>query len=431
MSVTDHLSSDFEPPEQTAQSSTDEVLVEVPNSGPVQPSAQEAAESHREPSSWSLLFLMACVLFLAAWFVGPRLVEEYQFAATKGKLRAEYENAATILENQPLKNVSLASQLVAQKVKPSVVSIRTRRASEKDDEFAFQFPRDPESVMGGYGSGLIVSADGYIVTNAHVTVDSERIWVKLHDRRTYNAIEIGRDETSDIAVLKIEADDLIPASWGDSEELEVGSMVWALGSPYHYEQTVTSGIISAKNRVGDGEPGGKVQNLLQTDTAINPGSSGGPLVNADGNVVGIIVSIFGPTFQGISFAVPSTTVRFIYEQIIARGKVVRGYLGVEPFEVSHRHAKRFGLPDLDGAMLVRVEPDSPAGRAGLQRYDIVRSWNDIPIRNFNNLYRLAERSEPGSVVEVSLFRDGTPYNASITIGEAPAYSSGLQIKVQE
>ena len=281
--------------------------------------------------------------------------------------------------------------------------------------------------MDEYGSGLIVSADGYIVTNAHVTENSKRILVELHDRRTYNAVEIGRDETSDIAVLKIEADGLIPASWGDSEQLAVGSMVWAIGSPYHYEQTVTSGIISAKNRTGDGKPGEKSQNLLQTDTAINPGSSGGPLVNADGNVVGIIISIFGPTFQGISFAVPSSTVRFIYEQIVERGKVVRGYLGVHPSEVSHRLAKRLGLPDLEGAMLLRVEPDSPAGRAGLQRYDVVRSWNDIPINNFTNLYQLAERSEPGSVVEVSLIRDGTPYNASITIGEAPEYSSAPQI----
>jgi len=225
MSMSDHSSSNLEPPEQTAQVPTDEVSVEVPDSGSVELSVQEVPEPHREPSSWSLLFLMACVLFLAAWFVGPRLVEEYQFAATKGKLRAEYENAATILENQPLKNVSMASQLVAQKVKPSVVSIRTRKASEEDSEIDFPFPRNPETIMGGYGSGLIVSADGYIVTNAHVTVDSERIWVELHDRRTYKAVEIGRDETSDIAVLKIEAEGLIPASWGDSEKLEVGSMV--------------------------------------------------------------------------------------------------------------------------------------------------------------------------------------------------------------
>ena len=444
MSATDQSSSDFESPEQIAQSATDEVSVEIPDSESNEPTRAPSA-AQREPSSWSLLFLMACVLFLAAWFVGPRLVEEYQFAATKGKLRAEYENAVTILENQPLKKVSMASQLVAQKVKPSVVSIRTRKLSEGTNESDFaNHPNavDPERrglegllrqreerVMGGYGSGLIVSTDGYIVTNAHVTVDSKRIWVELHDRRTYRAIEVGRDESSDIAVLKIEADDLIPATWADSEELEVGSMVWAIGSPYHYEQTVTSGIISAKDRVG--EPDGKVRNLLQTDTAINPGSSGGPLVNADGNVVGIIVSIFGKTFQGISFAVPSATVRFVYEQILERGKVVRGYLGVRPDEVSHRHAKQFGLPDLEGAMLYHVEPDSPAGRAGLQRFDVVRTWNETPIRSYNSLYRLAERSLPGSVVEVSLLREGEPYTASITIGEVPEFSSGFRVEVQE
>ena len=393
---------------------------------PVRDARQTRDQTARsEPGSMSLLFLMACVLFLAAWFVGPRLVEEYQYASTKGKLRAEYENAVAILDEQPLKKVSMASQLVAHKVKPSVVSIRTRKIGDPMDATA---GLGWNEFMEGFGSGVIMSEDGYIVTNAHVVDDSEKIWVELHDRRAYLATEIGRDEISDIAVLKIEADGLIPAQWGKSQELEVGSFVWAVGSPYRYEQTVTAGIISAKDRRGD--PNGRVKNLLQTDAALNKGNSGGPLVNSEGNVVGINTSIFGEKFLGISFAVPSSTARFVYEQILERGKVVRGFLGVRPREVSHQFAKRRGLPDLEGALLVSVEPGSPAAQAGLQRGDVVRTWNDQTIHRFNSLYRMAERSEPGSQVEVSLIRDGEPYTAKVTVGELTARPPMIRVEVQ-
>ena len=379
-------------------------------------------------SKISMLFLMVSILFLASWFIGPRLVEEYQFASTKGKLRAEYENAVTILGSEPLKKVSMASQLVAHKVKPSVVSIWTIKLEGGDDP---EYTRRNE-VLTGFGSGVVTTSDGYIVTNAHVTEDAKEITVELHDRRSYRAVEVGRDETSDIAVLKIEVDGLTPATWGDSDKLEVGSIVWAVGSPYRYKQTVTSGIISAKDRIGERpevpwrNPREKARSLLQTDAAINQGSSGGPLVNADGNVVGINVSIYGEQFQGISFAVPSTTAKFVYEQIVNRGKVVRGYLGVAPRKVGHQEAQALGLPDLEGAFLITVERGSPADLAGLRPRDVVRSWNEIPIHQYNSLYRLAERTEPGSEVEVSLIRNGQPHNTSVVIGEAPNYSSRIR-----
>jgi len=378
-----------------------------------------------EPSSLSLVFLLFCILLLATWFVGPRIVEEYQYASAKGKLRAEYENAVSVLEDQPLKKVSLASRMVAQKVKPSVVSIRARKIGENEDG---QFNRFGGEVMQGFGSGVIMSDDGYVVTNAHVIDKAERIRVELHDRRVYDAVEIGRDEISDIAVLKIDANGLIPAQWGDSEALEVGSIVWAVGSPYRYEQTVTSGIISAKDRIGD--PKGRVKNLLQTDAAVNPGNSGGPLVDENGNVVGINTSIYGEYFRGISFAVPSSTAQFVYEQILERGNVVRGFIGARPIEVNHRMSKRLGLPDLDGALLVMIQPGTPADRAGLQRNDVVRKWNDKKVHTFNNLYRYAERTEPGSVVEVSLIRDGKPYVTNVTVGEFEMFPPGLETQTK-
>jgi S1-C subfamily serine protease len=385
-------------------------------------------KTEREPSSLSMLFLMASILFLASWFVGPRLVEEYHYASAKGKLRAEYENAVEVLGQHPLKQVSMASQLVAHKVKPSVVSVRTKKLDE-ENELGRNGNGWGMNIMEGFGSGVIMSTDGYIVTNAHVIDNSEKIFVELHDRRTYMAVEVGRDVISDIAVLKIDVDGLIPAQWGDSEELDVGSIVWAVGSPYRYEQTVTSGIISAKDRPGD--PQGRVKNLLQTDAAVNPGNSGGPLVDENGNVVGINTSIFGKTFQGISFAVPSETARFVYEQILDRGTVVRGFLGVRPKEVTHQNAVRLNLPDLEGALLRQVEPGSPADLAGLQRQDVIRSWNQKPIHSYNSLYRMAERSNPGSVVEVALIRNGEPRSATITIGEAPTPRSMFNIEVRE
>ena len=430
MQETDLTLSDHEPAEQIAQSPAAEVSAPESSEPSTDPDPVNS-DIGREPSALSLLFLMICILFLAAWFVGPRLVEEYQFASTKGKLRAEYENAAEILESQPLNNVSMASQLVAQKVKPSVVSILTRKIGQEEAEIGFGIGRGlnlPE-VLRGYGSGVIMSQDGYIVTNAHVIDNSESIRVQLHDRRRFIATEVGRDEASDIAVIRIEADDLTPAQWGDSDSLEVGSFVWAVGSPYRYDQTVTSGIISAKNRVGD--PQGRVKNLLQTDAAVNPGSSGGPLVNSNGNVIGINNSIYGEKFLGISFAIQSSTAKFVYEQIVERGRVLRGYLGVQPVEVRQRFLEKLRLPDLEGAMLVQVEPDSPAGLAGLKRLDVVRAWNDIPIHNFNSLYRLAERSTPGTVVEISFLRNGQPHIATVTVGEVPEPTPRLRIEVQQ
>ena len=347
------------------------------------------------------------VLLLAAWLIGPRLIEEYNFAATRGRVRAEYENAVQLLDGHPLEKVSKAFQLVAHKVRPSVVSINAikeisggRRGSQ----------------LTGFGSGVIMSSQGYIITNAHVLEDASSCQVQLHDRSRYEAELVGIDLFSDLAVLKINANDLVPAKWGDSDEASVGSIVWAIGSPYRYEQTVTSGILSGKDRPGDKT---RKQNLLQTDAAVNPGNSGGPLVDAHGDVIGINTSIYGESFQGISFAVPSSTAQFVYKQLIEKGKVVRGYLGVHPREVSHRMAANWSLPDLDGAMLDGVMSDSPADRAGIRGGDVIRSWDGKLIRRYNTLYQLAEMSEPNSTVEVVLIRNGQQLKKEVVVGELP------------
>ena len=349
------------------------------------------------------------VLLLAAWLIGPRIVEEYNYAATRGKVRAEYENAIELLEDRPLENVSRASQLVAQKIKPSVVSIHAGRTNNN---------------QRGYGSGVIMSHEGYIISNAHVLEGASSCMVQLHDRSQYKADLVGVDLVSDLAVLKINANNLVPAIWGDSESAAVGSIVWAIGSPYRYEQTVTSGIISGKDRPGDKQ---RKQNLLQTDAAVNPGNSGGPLVDANGNVIGINTSIYGETFQGISFAVPSTTAKFVYRQLIENGSVVRGYLGVRPEEVRYRMAASGYLPDLNGAILTEVYKDSPADLAGFEKGDVIRQWNGRLVEQYNSLYQLAERSPPNSTVEVVLIRDGRSLKKNVVIGELPDLSANYYI----
>jgi serine protease Do len=362
-----------------------------------------AAQPKPKESMAGLYFLLstACLLF-AGWFVGPRLVEEYHYAAARGQARAQYADAVHQLSDAPLDSVSHAYRMVAQKVRPSVVSVNAIK-SERENS--------------GLGSGVIMSTDGYIMTNAHVIEGADRFLVELHDRRRYSASLIGVDPISDLALLKINAPGLIAADWGNSEEAEVGSIVWAIGSPYGFQQTVTSGIISGKNRPGDGMHG--KQTLLQTDAAVNPGNSGGPLVDDRGRVIGINTSIFGETFQGISFAVPSGTAMFVYEELKQNGAVTRGYLGVYPAEVDFRDAQQMNLPDLDGAKLNTVLYNSPADRAGIRANDIIRTWNGIAIKEFKHLFRLAEMTPPNSKVAVTLLRNGEEKRTEVTLGEAP------------
>ena len=341
-------------------------------------------------------------LVIVAWQLGPRLVEEYHYSARLGEARAEYQNAMLLLQDKPLANMSNAYKLVAQKVRPSVVSIVTRR---------------PKDRTKGQGSGIIISDQGYIVTSAHVVENAREIKVRLYNRYPFIAKLVASDSNSDLAILKIDARDLIPAQWGDSEALEVGSLVWAIGSPYGLDQTVTSGIISGKHRVDQDSN----YELLQTDAAVNPGNSGGPLVDAVGNVIGINTSIFGESFQGISFAVPSETAKFVVEQLLANGKVQRGYLGVYPLPVRQSTAERNALATLDGAYVRNVDQNTPASRSGLRSKDIILEWDGRPVFVHTMLHRLIERTPPNSRVPVKIIRDGVEMMIQVTVGDRSQY----------
>jgi serine protease Do len=283
-----------------------------------------------------------------------------------------------------------------------------------------QTPQQPQ-LQHGIGSGVIISPDGYIVTNNHVVEGATQIRVTLHDRRVLTGKVIGTDKLTDLAVVKVDAHDLPSIGWGDSTKLEPGQTVLAFGSPFGYLQfSVTRGIVSAVNRSdpfgGDRRrPGG----FIQTDAAINPGNSGGPLVNARGELIGINNAIItnSGSFEGAGFAIPSQIVRNISDQLIKNGSVHHGYLGITMNDVTPENASFFKLKDADGAIISQVTPDSPASRAGLKSGDVIRQLNGEAIANGSALQVAIAEDAPGTSVALGIIRDGNPQTINLKVGE--------------
>jgi S1-C subfamily serine protease len=273
----------------------------------------------------------------------------------------------------------------------------------------------------GQGSGVIVDDEGYIVTNYHVVEGVNSLEVQLSDGRRKTASVVGADPLVDIAVLKIELDNLHAAEWGDSDKLDVGEWVWALGSPFGFQKSITFGILSAKERRGivtDSRTIPSVyQEFLQTDAAVNPGNSGGPLVNFEGKIIGINTAIFGPTYQGISFSIPSSIAKASYEQLRKDGWVQRGYLGVGPSTVPDRIANLLGIEKGMGVLVLRVSPDTPATDAGIQRGDVILSWDGTEFSDPTLLSRAIAATPIGSQVPVELVRESTngPKQLTVTV----------------
>ena len=372
----------------------------------------------RQPISalYRLLWLMTVVgLMLAMRYFIPEFAEEIQYAVTRGRQRAEYEGAGLALRESSLKGISDAYQFVSQRVGPSVVHIDVRPVGAGLDDAITRTGQSPHWESRGQGSGVIVDVDGFIVTNHHVVEGAGDIRVTLSDGRRRQARLVGFDELTDLAVLKIEADRLISAEWRDGEEPEVGAMVWAVGSPFGLQRSVTFGILSAKHRAG---VAGKVhQDFLQTDAAVNPGNSGGPLVDAKGQIVGINTAIVGETYQGIGFAIPAGVARQIYEQLRGTGRVARGYLGVRMDEVTEATAERLGADDHRGALVVVVMDPSPASQAGIEPDDIILSWNGEQVTSPSSLSRYVAATGVGSEATVGVLRQGQRVELTVTVGE--------------
>ncbi|NMG44207.1 Do family serine endopeptidase [Aromatoleum toluvorans] len=289
------------------------------------------------------------------------------------------------------------------------------------DFFKRFVPRKPEHPRidpdnKSLGSGFIVSADGYILTNAHVVAEADEIIVRLVDKREFRARVVGADARSDVALIKIDATDLPRLTIGDPDKLQVGEWVVAIGSPFGFDHSVTAGIVSAKGR---SLPDENFVPFIQTDVAINPGNSGGPLFNLRGEVVGINSQIYSQTggFMGLSFAIPINLAMEIQNQLKASGRVQRGRIGVAIQEVTRSLAESFALPRAEGALVSAVESGGPAAKAGIEQGDVIVRFAGKAVEESSDLPRIVSSSRPGTQVSLSLYRNGALREVNITVGE--------------
>ncbi len=320
-------------------------------------------------------------------------------------------------------------------VKPAVVNISTSKTIKTqsaqhpffndpffkrffgDDFGPMQKPKDHK--QSNLGSGVIVDKDGYILTNNHVVKDADDIRIRLSDRREFKGKVIGTDPKSDIAVVKIEAHNLPVLRLADSDRLQVGETVIAIGNPFGLNATVTSGIVSAVGRSNVGIS--DYEDFIQTDAAINPGNSGGALISVRGELVGINTAIFSTSggYQGVGFAIPSNLAKSVLDSLITKGKVVRGWLGVSIQPVSADIAKQFNLKDEKGALIGDVMEDSPAEKAGLKRGDVITDFSGKEVSDPSGLRNAVAATAPGKAVEVKYIRNGKTLMTTVTIAELP------------
>lgn len=288
--------------------------------------------------------------------------------------------------------------------------------SEFFRRFAPQMPQEQESQS--LGSGFIISADGYIMTNAHVVDGADKVTVRLTDRREFRAKVIGIDKRTDVALLKIEANGLPKITKGDPNKLKVGEWVAAIGSPFGFDNSVTAGIVSAKGR---SLPQDNFVPFIQTDVAINPGNSGGPLFNLDGEVVGINSQIYTRSggSMGLSFAIPIDVAMQVADQLRSSGKVTRGRIGVTIQELTNELAESFGLSKPEGALISSVEKNAPADKAGIEVSDVILKFDGKPVSRSNDLPRIVAGTKPGSKVAVDLWRKGAPKQVTVIVAEIP------------
>jgi len=280
-------------------------------------------------------------------------------------------------------------------------------------------PDSPDGERGpsqGMGSGFVVDPSGIVLTNAHVVDGADEVTVRTVDRREYRAKVLGVDKATDVAVLKIDAKNLPAVRLGDASKLRVGEWVVAIGAPYGLEHTVTSGIVSAKSR---SLPGDSVVGFIQTDAAVNPGNSGGPLFNLDGEVIGINSQIFSRSggFQGLAFAIPINTALNVKDQIVATGKVQHGKLGITVQEVNQALSESFGMKQPGGALVGSVQKDGPGAKAGIEPGDVIVKFDGQEIRRSGELPQLVSSVAPGKAVKLEVWRDGKAREITATIGE--------------
>ncbi|MDQ1210233.1 serine protease Do [Acinetobacter baylyi] len=324
------------------------------------------------------------------------------------------------------------SNLVEQ-VSPAVVSVSVVKKMTQEELLQQQVPEILRRFFGnqvvipqqqapqektGYGSAFFISKDGYLLTNHHVVEDASRITITLNDRREIDAKVVGSDERTDVALLKVEGNNYPALKIGNVDQLKVGQPVLAIGSPFGFDYSASAGIVSAKSRNMIGETSVP---FIQTDVALNPGNSGGPLFNQQGEVVGVNSRIFSGTggYMGLSFSIPIDVAMDVAQQLKTTGKVTRSYLGVMLQDIDRNLADAYNLPKPEGSLINQVAPNSPAAKAGLKAGDIIMKYNGSPISRTSQLLNYLNRTMPKQVIQLEILRDGKPYNISATLTTAP------------
>ncbi|MCZ8293834.1 MAG: trypsin-like peptidase domain-containing protein [Hylemonella sp.] len=368
-----------------------------------------------------LLFSQAVTVLLAVCFVLATLKPEWIISPQSGSPTVALFQAPSDRNAAPPPG---SFRLAAQKASAAVVSINTSKAARRnpnsnDPWFRFFFGDQDNEPQVGLGSGVIVSPNGYILTNNHVIEGADEIEVILNDSRRSRARVIGSDPDSDLAVLKIELDKLPVIVLGNSDALQVGDPVLAIGNPFGVGQTVTSGIVSAlgRNQLGINT----FENFIQTDAAINPGNSGGALVDASGNLLGINTAIYSRSGgnMGIGFAIPVATAQQVLESIVKDGQVTRGWIGVEPSDLSPELAETFGVKTDEGVIITGVLQNGPAALAGIRPGDVITGVAGKPVQNVSELLSRVAALKPGSPASFSVRRQDRALDISITPGVRP------------
>lgn len=378
---------------------------------------EEPPRPETPPVRSGFLVVLAVLAFLASLvYGGPYIAWRIGNAYEAGRATAAIEALKALPADDAggMNRISALFRLAQQAVAPAVANIRAVTETDNPDGF-----RRPNGM--GMGSGVVVDAkNGYIVTNYHVVKDAVRVFVRIGQSGEIPARVMGEDPKTDLAVLKVGSQLAAQAAWGDSDKLDIGDWVLAIGSPFALERTVTAGIISAKNRtnlrlVGDGS----FEDFLQTDAPINPGNSGGPLVNLKGEVIGINTAIFTENGgnQGIGLAIPARMARRIAEQIIKDGRVTRGFFGIQIQSLSEAIAKEFGLVSNNGALVAMVLPGSPAEKAGLQSGDVITKLNNEDVTDSAKLRIQIAALEVGASVPVNYLREGKAASTVVVVGE--------------
>lgn len=378
-------------------------------------------------SAFSVALLLICIAFISAFMgaVFSTLLFSFSYGINPLTALTGKNGKPTAIERVIYRGKARSGNIstdpiikVAEKVQPSVVNIRTK--STASDLF------HPDMNVGGEGSGVIFRKDGYIITNNHVIQNAKEIWVTIGAEKDIKGTIVGTDSETDLAVIRVERNDLKVADLGSVKDLRVGELAVAIGNPFGFERTVTAGIVSALNRTVSFSSGTNAQaktytNLVQTDAAINPGNSGGALCDADGRVIGINTLIYSQTgsYEGIGFAIPIDTARNVANQLIEKGKATHPYIGILGTSVDREYAERYGLKLDYGAVIAEILKNSPADKAGLKKGDVIIKLDNEEIKDMESLIVAVRERNVGEKVKVVYGRNNKENTVDVTLAEKP------------